>query len=173
MLVITSPTWPTLRLKQAEAGDLEDLRTWKNTWKQRCFYKAEISPEQQKGWFAKLQANPTDLMLLAQQQTPQGYISFGCLGFRVHENSLEIYNTIRGRNNETITHTLTQATTLMLNWLLRTYNKPVCGKVLAANPTRPWFESLGFEVAETGSDPEPFIVYCLNPAKLQPVEVSQ
>jgi hypothetical protein len=169
MLIITSPAWPGLRLKQAEASDLEDLRNWKNTWKQRCFYKAEITTEQQQAWFTKLQTNPTDIMLLAQHQTANGFENFGCMGFKVSAKSVDIYNTIRSTKG---TYTLGQAVTLMLNWLQQTHHQPITGTVLTSNPTRPWFENLGFDVAETGTDPEPFVVYRLNPAKLQAVEVS-
>jgi hypothetical protein len=168
MMILTSST-PTLRLKQAEEVDNENLRQWKNLHRQSFFFKDEITPEMQTKWFAKHQSHKWDFMFLAQESTDGGktFTSTGCMGYRLAENNtIDLYNIMRGTRLEGSNHTMGEAFTLLLCWLHNTYKLPLTCEVLANNPAHVWYEKLGFEVIEERSNPEPHVIYRLNPARL-------
>lgn len=162
-----------LRLKQAEAADMEDLRVWKNANREWFFYKKEITPEQQTGWFAKHQARKYDVMFMVQEADGEAWVNTGCMGFRVTEGGLiDLYNIMRGRKVEGSGHTMGEAFCLMNAYLAKTYALPVTCEVLEANPARAFYERNHMAVTEQRAEPEPHVIYTLDNAKVDGINIS-
>jgi hypothetical protein len=170
MIIITGSK-PTLRLKQAEAADMEDLRVWKNANREWFFYKKEITPEQQAGWFAKHQARKYDVMFMAQERDGEEWVNIGCMGFRLTDTVVDLYNIMRGRKVEGSQHSMGEAFSLMNAYLAKTYALPITCEVLTANPARNFYERNHMTMVEERSEPEPHVIYKLDNAKVAGIDV--
>lgn len=174
MLTLTSPQLPSIRLRQATQSDQEELRVWKNALREFFFFKDEITPEMQASWFAKHQSRKWDVMFISEESADNGltFHPTGCMGFRLTKNdTLDLYNVLRGTRIAGAPHTMGDAFNLMNIWLHHTYRLPITCEVLESNPARSWYEKNGLEVTGAGKKPEPHVIFTLNPSKLPSLQV--
>jgi RimJ/RimL family protein N-acetyltransferase len=130
------------------AGDLEDLRVWKNSNRQAFFFKDEITSPMQKKWFQGYLARPQDVMFIVKSCG----LRAGCMGFRVQGGAADCYNIIglpavAGRGIMTV------AMRLMCSFILAE-QAPVVGlKVLKDNPAAGWYQKkCCFGIVSEGAD---------------------
>lgn len=155
------------RLRYVEERDLELLRVWKNKNKKSFFYKNEISPKQQKEWFLGLIKRPDDYMFMVELIREMSQEAIGCMGFRIIDNVIDVYNVIRGKKIHT-GFTMGDALHLMLNYVGSQFSeKDIICKVLPDNPAVSWYKRNGFIVSERRDG---YFLMLFNKKALYPIE---
>ena len=139
------------RLRAIGAGDLEDLRTWKNRDRQYFFFREIISPEQQARWFAGYLDRPDDYMFVAEAPRQPDEPPFGCMGLRLVGEYVDVYNVIRGRRLEGEGVRMADAFALMCSFAL-SFERAITLMVLKDNPAVAWYERRGFARVEERPD---------------------
>lgn len=151
--LILHPDTPLIRLRLAEARDCELLRAWKNANKTSFFHQEDITPEQQAKWFAGYLDRQDDHVYIVEEvveEVTEGWTPVGIVACRRQDGVIDFYNIIRGRRTGGPAR-MGQALSLLCSTTLRTYAEPISCKVLAENPAREWYESIGFTVEERRS----------------------
>jgi RimJ/RimL family protein N-acetyltransferase len=156
-----------LRLRYIEERDLELLRVWKNKNKKSFFYQKEISPKQQREWFLGFLERHNDYMFMVELVSKMSQEPIGCMGFRVIDNVIDVYNVIRDKTIET-GFTMGDALHLMLNFVVSVFcEKDIVCMVLADNPAISWYQRNGFTISKKKRD---HFIMLFNKDELQPVE---
>jgi len=151
------------RLRLIHAGDIEQMRVWKNENKKSFFYQEDITPEQQKIWFEKYRERENDVMFvmeaggfLARPLGLQGEILdencaiTGCIGYRIINEEIDLYNVMR---STTISFKLTARMSDAINILCNHLSKElpqysITCRVVDTNPALDWYEKNGFKRVE-------------------------
>lgn len=155
-----------LRLRYIEERDLELLRVWKNKNKKRFFHQNEISPKQQKEWFLGFIERPDDYMFMVELVCKMTQETIGCMGFRVNDNVIDVYNVIRGKKIDA-GFKMSDALHLMLNFVVSEFcEKDIVCKVLTNNPAVGWYEKNGFAISDEKSD---CYIMMFNKNRLRPI----
>lgn len=163
-LILTSPSLPGLRLRAAGPGDLEDLRVWKNANVAGFFFKGEITPAMQAGWYADYRARPDDFMFIVEKDGAKA----GCMGFRMLAGgAADTYNMIaapaaKGKG------VMKAAMLLMCSYIAEARTKDIGCLVVKGNPAVTYYEHCGYRVVGEG---EGHHVLKLDWEKFQPVPV--
>jgi hypothetical protein len=138
--IIIVPTGLCFRLRSITQDDLENLRVWKNRHSERFFFRQQITPQMQRQWYEGFRVRPYDYMFMIEATCQSAPDPFGCVGFRLLGEVIDLYNLIRGKTIEGQKCTMGQAFDLAMSYALR-FEKPVEGKVLKGNPQIGFFES--------------------------------
>jgi ribosomal protein S18 acetylase RimI-like enzyme len=129
-----------VQLRTVAASDCENLRTWKNANRHAFFYQKLISPEEQMAWFRAYRERPDDHMFIVAAPS-----DVGCMGFRLVEGKIDVYNVIRGVAGSSRKGEMRDALRLMCAYALCRYGGREVGcKVLIDNPAVAWYERCGF-----------------------------
>lgn len=129
-----------VRLRTVAASDCENLRNWKNAHRHAFFYQKLISPGEQMGWFRAYRERPDDHMFIVEAPS-----DVGCMGFRLLEEKIDVYNVIRGVAGSSRKGEMRDALRLMCAYALSRYGGREIGcKVLTDNPAVAWYERCGF-----------------------------
>lgn len=139
------------RLRAIEERDLDDLRVWKNRERERFFFKGIIDPEQQARWYAGFRARPEDFMFMVEAPRPPTPRPFGCMGFRLVEGVVDVYNVIRGEDLRGEDTKMSDSLALMCSYAL-TFGRDITLKVLRDNPAASWYERFLFVRVEERPD---------------------
>lgn len=153
------PDAPAVRLRAIVAGDLEDLRLWKNAHKESFFFKDEITPAMQQEWHHGYLSRPADFMFVVEAEGRKA----GCLGFRVKEGAADLYN-ILGAPGAGGKGVMGHGMRLLASHVLKEHAKKAGCLVLKENPALAWYEKLGFSRAGDGGD---HWILVLDPAGLK------
>lgn len=140
-----------MRLRSIAQKDLEDLRVWKNKNRIRFFYKQEISPEAQLDWYQGYVCREEDYIFMVEIKVSDRWEKVGCLGFRVVEGNIDLYNIIRG-SNLAIRSSMRSAIILLLSYISGKYEYPIKCDVLVDNPAVEWYNKCGFSIKECRGD---------------------
>jgi RimJ/RimL family protein N-acetyltransferase len=140
VLRLSSGAAPSLRAIGAK--DLEDLRYWKNANRHAFFTKKELTPADQSRWYAGYTERPDDWMFVVED----GALRAGCLGFRVEDAGVDVYNVIaapeaRGKG------LMKTAMRLLCSYIRERRGARIEAKVVRGNPALEWYKSCGFEPA--------------------------
>ena len=140
-------------LRSIHAGDLETLRLWKNKNQSSFFHKTEISRKEQERWFDSFGKRRDDHMLMVEVSTEEGNVSVGCMGYRVKDDHVDIYNVMRGCATRLPGFSMGRALRLLVDHAIRTENLPVRCIVIKDNPAIDWYLRNGFKnkVEDPGS----------------------
>lgn len=132
-------------LRHINEGDLEDLRTWKNHYRDSFFLKSEITPEQQKNWYQGFLDRDNDMMFVSVEKS-SGTV-FGCMGYRIIEEGtiVDAYNIMRFVKTDDTSYTMGEVFRLMLDHIKEEYALPIEVKVLKTNKALTWYYDNGFE----------------------------
>ena len=149
MLIVPNGSRP--RLRTIEAGDLEDLRAWKNHDRERFFFKGIIGPEEQAQWYAGFRARPEDFMFMVEAPRLPVPRPFGCMGFRLIEGVVDVYNVIRGEDFRGDDAKMSDGLALMCSYAL-TFGRDITLRVLRDNPAVGWYERFLFVRVEERPD---------------------
>jgi len=141
LLVLPESAGP--RLRAIEERDLEDLCTWKNRDRASFFFKDIIGPEQQARWYAGFRARPDDFMFIVEAPHTPVAQPFGCMGFRLVEDIVDVYNVIRGVDLRGADARMSDALILMCSYAM-TYGRDITLRVLRDNPAVGWYERFSF-----------------------------
>jgi RimJ/RimL family protein N-acetyltransferase len=135
-------------LRAVTDADLEKLRQWKNEQHEFFFYKDEITPEQQRNWYAAFQLRPHDFMFMAVLYGQ----SIGCMGIRWLDNVWDVYNVILGRPEFGGRGFMGKAFNTMLAYALSVKELPITLQVLKHNPAVNWYLKNGFVITVKHDD---------------------
>lgn len=135
-------------LRLITQDDLELLRNWKNAHRNRFFYKDLISKDEQKKWFEKYQQREDDYMFILEEVNGN---CVGCLGYRIVNGKIDLYNIIRGRDSQEDA-TMRDAMLLLVEYLKNIEKKEITCLVLKDNPAFGWYKKCGFMLKEEQED---------------------
>ena len=136
-------------LRSAEWTDLESLRAWKNANRQYFFFKDLIDSDGQRRWFRGHLQRPDDYMFMVIADSK----AIGCLGIRVLDDGLDIYNVILGDERFGRKGIMSRGIRMMMKFACdRHPGLPVRLKVLKNNPALQWYERNGFHAIGAGDD---------------------
>lgn len=125
--------------------DIELLRKWKNENKDYFFYNKEISPSEQLEWFDSYLERKEDYIFIIDYKG----IKIGCIGFRLVNNQIDVYNVIQGDKRFSRQGLMSLALKLMCSYIIDNYNLNITLKVLTKNKiARAWYEKNGFSEKE-------------------------
>jgi carboxypeptidase C (cathepsin A) len=124
-------------IKGISLEDIEDLRVWKNKYRNFFFHKEKISSDQQLEWYNKsyLNNNETKIFKISYDQE-----SVGCIGVYFRNDHIEIYNVILGNDN----YKSSGLMTLLFEYIYEKYQSTIFVKVLNINPALGWYRKNGF-----------------------------
>jgi ribosomal protein S18 acetylase RimI-like enzyme len=145
------PEKPGPRLRAIEEPDLEALRIWKNRDRSSFFFKGIIEPEQQARWYAGFCARPDDFMFMVEAPRTPAPQAFGCMGFRLVGNVVDVYNVIRGVELRGRDTRMGDALVLMCSYAM-TFARDITLRVLRDNPAVGWYERFFFVRVEEHPD---------------------
>lgn len=119
------------------------LREWKNKNRRSFFFQEIISWQQQINWYSNYLDRADDFMFVAMDRgTP-----FGCLGFRVQDENIDLYNIIRGVQNVGKSG-MHKAMNIMLQYIKNNYKGIIKCDVLKNNKAVMWYQECGFALKE-------------------------
>ena len=144
-LTIWTPPQPNVKLRSITEDDIELLRVWKNAHRYSFFFQEIIEPEQQRWWFEQFCTREHDYMFIVQYDD----VDVGCMGFRLLNDRIDIYNVILGRKEHSGKGTMSIAVCLMNGFIVDKFTEDITAKVLRSNPALEWYLKNGFEVVET------------------------
>lgn len=147
-LTLSSPGFPGIMLQSITDDDLELLRAWKNTHSHRFFHQEQITPSQQRDWFAAYSDRPNDWIFLIHDAAAA--VTAGCLGYRIFDNEADIYNVLRAENVPSRSRAHSHALSILTNYIATTHSLPIRGRVLVGNPAARWARLHGFRTIATG-----------------------
>jgi len=144
-IVICSANDPKIKLRSININDIELLRQWKNDNRHGFFMKEVIQPEQQQRWFAQFCTEEHDYMFIVQYDKED----VGCMGFRLLDRQIDIYNVILGRKEFSERGIMSLAIQMMTHFILAKFDKKITARVLNSNPALKWYEKNGFKIIDT------------------------
>ena len=155
-------------LRHINEGDLEDLRKWKNHYRDSFFLKTEITPEQQQNWYRGFLERENDMMFVCVEKS-SGTV-FGCMGYRLIEDDtiVDAYNIMRFVRTEDTTYSMADVFTTMLRYVDVHYSLPIEVKVLKSNVALDWYYNNGFEYHD---DHDSFVVLRWKGEKTEQVKI--
>lgn len=151
-------------LQSITQNDLENLRIWKNTNVSSFFYKDIISPKQQALWFHNYLLREFDYMFMVKDTNKN---SIGCLGFRLIDNYIDLYNVIRG-NRSTLHTSMENAMYIMLNYITKSFCYPIQCDVLKNNPAVSWYRKCGFTILKDLD----YYIMTIDPSQIPQIEIT-
>lgn len=131
-------------LNTIEKNDIELLRKWKNNNRKYFFYNKIIKAQQQVEWYHSYLNNTDDYIFLVEYAGSK----IGCIGFRLMDDVIDIYNVILGNKEFGERGIMGRALKLMCSYIMDNYNKEITLKVLSENKARLWYLKNGFEEIE-------------------------
>ena len=135
-------------LRTIEKKDIELLRKWKNDNREFFFHKKIINAEQQVKWYHFYLNNTDDYIFLVEYADSK----IGCIGFRLIDNVIDIYNVILGNKEFGGRGIMCRVLRLLCSYIMDIYNKEITLKVLSENKARLWYIQNGFIETGKGDD---------------------
>jgi len=121
--------------------DIELLRIWKNDHRNSFFFKEIITPEMQENWFQSYSKRRHDFMMIGLQEDEK----IGCIGFRLLNDRVDVYNVILGQKKYAKMGYMANALKLVCKEAMKRYpNIPIIASVLKTNPALQWYYRRGF-----------------------------
>lgn len=155
----------SLRLRNIEIEDNEFLRLWKNRNKKSFFYQEEISKKQQLEWFKSYLEREKDYMFIVEEFIDREYQPFGCMGFRLNKDHIDLYNIIRGKSS--LHCSMFKAMHVMLNYIIKNFDLIITCDVLKDNSAVSWYKKCGFDFLKDVG----YYVMKINKEKIRKIEI--
>jgi len=147
-IIISSDEYPDIVLKMITVEDIEKLRVWKNKNADSFFYKEVISSDEQVNWYNGYLKRNNDFMFSIYY----GKANVSCIGFRVIDGLIDIYNVILGEENYASKGIMKCAMIILVNYLILKYDYKITAKVLKSNSAINWYKKNGFLIEEEIQD---------------------
>lgn len=134
-----------IKLIPITVNDIENLREWKNSYKDYFFNKNDITEEQQKIWYEKTYcADKNNYIFIIKYKS----ILVGTIGCRLILENWDIYN-VMNVNKETLGKGIMSiALNLIIKYMRSIRNTNVTAKVLIGNTNLNWYIKNNFELIE-------------------------
>jgi RimJ/RimL family protein N-acetyltransferase len=120
--------------------DIELLRKWKNENRKYFFYNKIINAHEQVKWYDSYLKKAEDYIFLVEYEGSR----VGCIGFRLIDDNIDIYNVILGNKEFGGRGIMGKALRLLCSYIIDNYNKEITLKVLIENKARLWYMKKGF-----------------------------
>ena len=134
-----------IRLTPIKIDDLENLRIWKNLYKDFFFLKKEINKKDQKSWFENIYLkNKNDFMFIIYYKSQ----TIGTIGCRLLDNYWDIYNVMNVNKDNKGKGIMSLALKLLISFMESKSNKDVTAKVLVNNSNLKWYLKNNFNVVK-------------------------
>ena len=134
-----------IRLTPIKIDDIENLRIWKNIYKDFFFLKKEINKKDQKSWFENIYLkNKNDFMFIIYYKSQ----TIGTIGCRLINNYWDIYNVMNVNKDYKGKGIMSLALKLLISFMESKSNKDVTAKVLANNSNLKWYLKNNFNVVK-------------------------
>lgn len=118
------------RCRSIVDSDLESLRQWKNSNRDRFFHSAIITPADQVAWFQGYETRSEDFIFIVEND----HEALGCLGVRLLDGQgWEIYNVMRVVRGGVATRALMEALHRVIAFTQERIPAPVFGRILKTN----------------------------------------
>jgi RimJ/RimL family protein N-acetyltransferase len=119
---------------------------WKNEHRSFFFYQDIIQPTQQQKWFVDFYTRENGYMFVVSYENHK----IGCLGFRLVDDHIDIYNVILGLKEYSGLGLMSQAMQVMSRFIIsRHAQEKIRAKIIKGNPAIEWYKKNGFEIIET------------------------
>jgi hypothetical protein len=141
---IALPERSGARLRLVAESDAELMRRWKNENRRFFFHKQEITPEQQLAWFRTYLTRPDDHNYAVEERLGSGYETVGLLACRLLQDTVDIYNVMRGKRTAPAVVSMGDTLKLFCSEIARFYSVPITCNVLKNNPAIGWYLRNGF-----------------------------
>lgn len=149
-LILSSTAAPGISLESIRPEHLELLRLWKNNHSHRFFHQEKITAAQQHQWFDAYATRPLDWIFLIHDAGTQH--PAGCLGYRVLDAEIDIYNVLRAEDVPSRSRAHSHALNILTNHIAATHQLPIRARVLADNPAARWARLHGFQPIGRGHE---------------------
>ncbi len=143
---------PYYQLRAINRTDIENLRLWKNFNKQYFFHEEDISVNQQIEWYEGFKFRDDDNMFVVEEIVKGSKRSVGCMGYRVKNAVVDVYNIMRGQSSKDNKFSMSQAFLLMIAHASERERLPVTCTVLKNNPALSWYAINGFKTISDQGD---------------------
>ncbi len=137
-----------LVLRSIEKKDIELLRKWRNENSQYFFYKGVIKRGEQAEWFKSYISNEKENIFVVEYED----LMIGCIGFRIINNTIDVYNVILGDKKFGGRGIMGRALKLMCSYIMDSCGIEITLMVLPENTARLWYIKNGFEVTGKEKD---------------------
>ena len=137
-----------LILKAVTYEDIEILRRWKNENRQCFFYQDHISEKQQYSWFTDFSKRKDDFIFILKFIET----NIGCIGFRLLDDVIDIYNVIIGDKNFLSKGFMSIALQTLCSFIKDCYPNEITVRVLRNNPAIAWYEKNYFKTCYVKED---------------------
>lgn len=152
---------PDLYLRCVKSDDVELLRQWKNANRSSFFFSDIITKEMQQEWFVEYKERAHDFMLVVVV----GEEVIGCMGFRLLEDKVDLYNIILGKKEYAGKGYMARALSFIIKECAVRYPLlPITVSVLKSNPALDWYYRRGFEVSREYDD---YVELCYPKTKIK------
>lgn len=129
-----------LSLRTIFSSDCERMRIWKNEHRLSFFFQELISPQMQAAWYVDYLNRADDYLFVVQHDN----FTIGCMGFRLIDKKVDIYNVILGDPDYGGKGYMGKALQLMCSYIMSSYTHSIGLKVLKSNPALNWYLKNGF-----------------------------
>lgn len=147
-LFISTEKYSSMRLRSITGDDIDALRIWKNKNRDGFFYKKVIVPDEQKTWFQGYLQRDDDWIFVTEiADVNRDWERFGCLGYRIIDGTIDLYNIIRGKRTD-YKSSMRSMMELLTSFLCQRYDMAIKCDVLIGNPAVEWYNKCGFFVTE-------------------------
>lgn len=123
-----------------------------------------ITPEQQTSWYRDYLHREFDYMFIVKDINQN---SIGCLGFRMIDNYIDMYNIIRG-NHSSLRTSMKDAMHIMLNYITKSFPYPIQCDVLKNNPAVNWYKKCGFTIQKELD----YYIMAINSSQIPQIEIT-
>jgi RimJ/RimL family protein N-acetyltransferase len=138
-----------ITIRSIDEKDIEYLRVWKNENKEFFFLKSEISKSDQLNWFNSMKSRQDDEMFIVEKFDQP----IGCIGARLYEGFVDIYNVIMGDKNFKGQHIMMKVMQQTINHCKAIYpDMAIKVRVLPNNPAVNWYIKIGFTKVSNAND---------------------
>ncbi len=164
--LLISEALPEVKLRTAAILDCERLRAWKNAHRDSFFFRDMIKAEGQRAWFEGYLERADDWMFLILV----GSEPIGCMGFRLRDDQIDVYNVILGRPEYGGQGVMSQAFRIMCSFAQTRLRREIVARVLKKNPALEWYRKHGFDVI---SEEDTHYLIKLDENRFSPVAVQE
>jgi RimJ/RimL family protein N-acetyltransferase len=137
-----------LVLRSISSEDIESLREWKNKNRKSFFYNKIITPGQQKKWYEDYSKRSDDYIFIINFMSS----AIGCIGFRLSDGLIDIYNVILGKKEFGGRGLMGNALRLLCSYIIDSFKEDITLNVLSNNKAKNWYKNNGFMEAGSRDD---------------------
>ena len=110
----------------------------------RISFQDIINSNQQLKWYRNFSIRENDFMFVVEFNDKR----IGCMGFRLINKTIDIYNVILGEKKYRQQKVMSNALQLMISYINEKFKFDIFAKVLIKNPALNWYLKNGFKIIE-------------------------